>query len=135
MHVHVLVWVHLSGCVHMCDHRLCVLLCACSYLCAGVCVRRCASVHKYCKYASKANSFSSEQAKFLSPKGKVLCEFVNPGQRQWLLSLKEGGGKGGTDERESKRERQNRLRHIGLSLFPFSTVFATTGVDLDREEG
>lgn len=36
---------------------------------------------------------------------------------------------------QRKRDRENRLLHIGLSLFPFSTVFATTLVDLSRKEG
>ena len=37
-------------------------------------------------------------------------------------------------ERERQRKRENQLLHIGFSLFSFSTVFATTRVDLSRKE-
>ena len=39
-----------------------------------------------------ALTLSSQRVENL--KGKVLRDFFNPGQRQWLLSLKEGGGPG-----------------------------------------
>lgn len=52
-----------------------------------------------------------------------------------------GGGSGGggvqreTDTEERESEGENQPLHIGLTLFPFTTVFATTLVDSDRKEG
>lgn len=46
------------------------------------------------------------------------------------------GREGGRERKREKErgEREIQLLHIGLSLFPFSTLFASTLVDSSRKE-
>lgn len=132
--------VYKSGCVHKWDHVLsvwCVLVCAWTYVCVGACEGWCTSAHAYCTYASTANRFSSKQASCLRPQRKSTVR-VFQSRPETMAPFIEGrwrhGGWGGS-AKERRRERENRPLHIGLSLFPFFIVFATTLVDLSRKQG
>lgn len=91
----------------------------------------------YWTYASIANPFPSKQAKFVKTSKEKYCVSFSIPARQWLFSLKEGGGMRVQRKRDRERamERKNRPMRIGLSLDPFFTVFATTLVDFSRKQG
>ncbi len=88
-------------------------------------------VHEYCMYASKVNRFSFKQATFLRPQRKSTVWVFLSRSETMAPFIKGRWGHGGGSEKERQRgierggERENRLLHIGLLLFWFSTVFAT----------
>lgn len=80
-----------SGCVCMCGRVSGITVCWGLYLStrvlACVCARVRACMSTVSTQVERIALYPSRQ-KFKTSKGKVLCELLNPGQRQWLLSLK-----------------------------------------------